>query len=82
MRHFSPDAPAWEWQTSSDVEVDDMPIARIRTRWLDDRRVELGSMDAGGGIGTPEICYLSADMPSGVWLRRAEIEVTKEPVLE
>ena len=81
-RHLSADAPAGEWQTSSDVEVDETPIGRIRTRRLDDGRVELGFMDAGGGIVTPEIRYLSADMPSGVWLRSAEIEVTKEPVLE
>ena len=45
---------------------------RVRTRWLDDGRVELGSMDTGGGTVTPEIRYLSADMPSGVWLRSAE----------
>ena len=81
MRHFSPDAPAREWQTSCDVEEDDMPIGRIRPRWLDDGRVELGYTDAGGGIVTPEIRHLSVDMPSGVWLRNAEIEVTKEPVL-
>ena len=81
-RHLSPDAPAGEWQTSSDVEVDETPIGRIRTRRLDDGRVELGFLDAGGGIVTPEIRYLSADMPSGVWLRSAEVEVTKEPVLE
>ena len=72
MRQFSPDAPAGEWQTNSDVEVDDVPIGRIRTRWLDDGRVELGSMDTGGGIVTLEIRYLSADMPFGVWLRSAE----------
>ncbi len=81
-RHLSPNAPAGEWQTSSDVDVDETPIGRIRTRRLEDGRVELGFMDAGGGIVTPEIRYLSADMPSGVWLRSAQIEVTKEPVLE
>lgn len=81
-RHLAADAPAGEWQTSSDVEVDETPIGRIRTRRLDDGRVELGFMDAAGGIVTPEIRYLSADMPSGVWLRSAQIEVTKEPVLE
>ena len=31
-----------------------MPIGRIQTRWLDDGRVELGSMDAGGRIVTPK----------------------------
>ena len=76
-RHLTPDAPAGEWQTSSDVEVDETPIGRIRTRRLDDGRVELGFMDTAGGIVTPEIRYLSADMPSGVWLRSAQIEVHK-----
>ena len=59
-----------------------MPIGGIQTRWLDYGRVELGSMDAGGEFVTPEIRYLSADMPSGFLPRSAEIEVTKEPVLE
>ena len=62
--------------------MDDLPIEGVQTRWLDDGRVELGSMDAGGGIVTLELRHLSADMPSGVRLRNAEIEVTKEPVLE
>ena len=30
-----------------------MPIGGIQIRWLDDGRVELGSMDAGVGIVTP-----------------------------
>ena len=30
--------------------MDDLPIGGVQTRWLDDGRVELGSMDAGGGI--------------------------------
>ena len=37
-----------------------MPIGGIQTRWLDEGRVELDSMDAGGGIATPEICHLPA----------------------
>ena len=63
--------------------MDDTPIGGIQTRRLDDGRAELGSMDADGGIVTPELRHLSADMdmPSVVWLRSAEIEVTKEPVL-
>ena len=59
-----------------------MLIGRIRTLWLGDGRVEPGFMDADGGIVTPEIRYLSSDMLFEVWLHSAEIEVTKDPVLE
>ena len=59
-----------------------MPIGGIQIRWPDDGRVELGSMDAVGGIDTPELRHLSADITSEVWLRSAGIEVTKELVLE
>ena len=81
-RHLSPDASPGKWRISSDVEVDGRPIGRIRTRRLDDGRVELGFMDAAGGTITPDIRYLSADIPAGVWLRSGEIEVTREPMLE
>ena len=81
-RYLSSDASPGMWQVSSDVEVDGDPIGRIRTRWLDDGRVELGFMDAVGGTITPDIRYLSADIPAGVWLRSGEIEVTRQPVLE
>ena len=50
-----------------------MPIGGIQTCWLDYGRMELGSMDPGGGFVTPEIRHLSADMPSGAWLGSAEI---------
>ncbi len=81
-RHLSSEAPAEVWQISSDVEVDGNPIGRVRSRRLDDGRVEFGFMDAVGETITPEIRYLSTDIPAGVWLRSAEIEVTREPVLE
>ena len=70
------------WQISSDVEVDGNPIGRVRSRRLDDGRVEIGFMDAVGETIIPEIRYLSTDIPAGVWLRSAEIEVTREPILE
>ena len=81
-RYLSSDAPPGKWRISSDVEVDGHAIGRIRSRRLDDGRVELGFMDAAGGIITPDIRYLSADVPVGVWLRSGEIEVTQEPMLE
>ena len=81
-RHLSSDAPPGQWRISSDVEVDGHAIGRIRSRRLDDGRVELGFMDAAGGTITPDIRYLSADIPAGVWLRSGEIEVTQEPMLE
>ena len=81
-RHLSPDAPPDVWQISSDVEVNGAPIGRVRSRRLDDGRVEIGFMDAVGETITPDIRYLSTDIPAGVWLRSAEIEVKREPVLE
>ena len=81
-RYLSSDAPPGKWRISSDVEVDGHAIGRIRSRRLDDGRVELGFMDAAGGTITPDIRYLSADVPAGVWLRSGEIEVTQEPMLE
>ena len=39
-------------------------------------------MDAAGGTISPDIRYLPADIPTGVWLRSGEIEVTQEPILE
>ena len=81
-RYLSSDAPLGQWRISSDVEVDGHPIGKIRSRRLDDGRVELGFMDAVGETITPDIRYLSADIPVGVWMRSGEIEVTQQPMLE
>ncbi len=81
-RHLSADSPAGVWQISSDIEVNENPIGRVRSRRLDDGRVEIGFMDATGEEIVPEIRYLSTNIPAGVWLRSAEIEVTREPILE
>ena len=81
-RHLSSKDPPRVWRISSDVEVDGYPVGKVRSRRLDDGRVELGFIDAAGQTITPDIRYLSADIPAGVWLRSGEIEVTRQPTLE
>ena len=81
-RYLSSSDPSGIWRISSDVELDGYPIGKVRSRWLDDGRVELGFIDAAGGTITPDIRYLSASIPVEVWLRSGEIEVTRAPILE
>ena len=69
------DAAVDRWMVSSAVEVDGNPIGQIRTRRLADGRVELGFRNADGDPIAPDIRYLPADIPVGVWLRSSEIEV-------
>ena len=80
-RYLSTGAPTDQWQTSSNVEADGNLLGSIRSRLLNDGRVELGFIDAAGGTISPDIRYLSANIPAGVWLRSAEFEVVPEPVL-
>ena len=75
VRYLAADAPVDEWRLSSEVEVDGGSIGRIRTRRLEDGRVELAFQTANGDVVTPEIRYMPSDMPVGVWLRTGEIEV-------
>ena len=77
LRHLPADAPADQWLLSSDVEIDDTAIGQIRTRRLDDGRVEIGFQAADGQTITPDIRYLPSDIPTGVWLRTSEIEVPR-----
>ena len=63
------------WQMTGDVEVDDTAIGRIRGRRLDGGRFEMGFVGADGEAITPDIAYLPADAPTGVWFRSSEIEV-------
>ena len=81
-RYLSTDAPVGEWQISSDVEVGGSPIGKIRTRLLADGRIELGFLAADGEVIRPDIRYLPASMPDGVWLRSGEFEVSPIAVLE
>ena len=75
VRYLAADAPVGEWRLSSEVEVDEGSIGRIRTRRLEDGRVELAFQTANGEVITPDIRYMPGDMPTGVWLRTGEIEV-------
>ena len=81
-RHLPADTVVDEWRVSSDVELEENPIGRIRARRLDDGRVELGFLRADGEQVLPEIRYLPADIPAGVWSRSGEIEVPEAAVLE
>ncbi|MDE2801310.1 MAG: hypothetical protein OXK21_00320, partial [Chloroflexota bacterium] len=81
-RHLPADAPLDEWRISTDVEVDGQPIGKIRSRRLADGRMELGFLGADGQSVVPDIRYLPADMPSGVWLRSGEFAVPLVGVLE
>ncbi len=81
-RYLSSGAAPGTWRISSDVEVDGDAIGRIRSRRLDDGRVELGFAGATGETIAPDIRYLPADMPVGIWLRSAEIEVARQPAPE
>ncbi len=76
-RYLYPSDPTGVWRASSDVEVDGNAIGMVRSRRLDDGRIELGFVEAAGETVTPAIRYLSADVPAGVWLRSTEIEVAR-----
>ena len=61
------------WRSSSDVEVGGVVLGQIYARRLDDGRTELSFVDATGEMITPDLRYLAADIPAGVWLRSGEI---------
>ena len=75
VRYLAADAPVDEWRLSSEVEVDEGSIGRVRSRRLEDGRVELAFQTANGEVITPDIRYMPSNMPVGVWLRTGEIEV-------
>lgn len=79
VRFLPADAPVGEWQASSDIKVDGAPIGKVRSRRLADGRVELGFQSAVGEEIAPDIRYLPADLPAGVWLRSGTIEVPPAP---
>ena len=72
------------WYVSSDVEVGGSSIGQIRSRRLADGRIEMGFRAANGEAFSPDILFLPAERPEGVWFRSGEIEVppTPEPVAE
>ena len=75
VRYLRADAPAGEWRETSDVELGDDVLGRVRARRLADGRIEMGFV-AGGEEQQLDIRYLPADLPEGVWFRSSEIEVT------
>lgn len=81
VRYLAANAPVGVWHTSSDVELDESPIGKIRTRRLADGRVELGFVNTGGEVITPDVRFLSTDLAAGVWIRSSEIEVPAEMTL-
>ncbi len=82
VRYLSADASVGIWHTSSVVELDEELIGKIRTRRLDDGRLEVGFVNTGGHVTLPDIRYLPSEMPQGVWIRSGLIEVPAETTLE
>ena len=74
-RFLREDGPTGRWQVSGDVEVRGDSIGRIRARRVGDGRTELGFIGIDGDAIIPDIRYLPADPPVGVWFRSSEIEV-------
>ena len=81
-RFLPADAPVGKWRVSRDVEVDDSPIGRIRTRRRGKGRIEMGFISADGKKIVPDIAYLPAELPEGVWLRSSEISVPRAAVMD
>ena len=75
VRYLRADAPAGEWRETSDVLLGDDVLGRVRARRLADGRIEMGFVAAGEEI-LPDVRYLPADRPEGIWFRGGEIEVT------
>ena len=80
-RFLPADAPAGTWRLSGEVRVWPVPIGKIRARHLADGRVEMGFLSADGREITPDIAYLPADAPEGVWFRSSEIAVPVAPMM-
>ncbi len=75
-RRFLPAEAGSEWALSSDVETRSGDLGVIRARHLFDGRVELGFRDAEGNMLTPDIRFLPADAPVGVWVRSSLVTAT------
>jgi hypothetical protein len=75
VRYLRADAPAGAWRFTSEVQVGEDLVGTIRARRLADGRIEMG-FAAGGEEILPDIRYLPAGLPEGLWFRSGEIEVT------
>ena len=72
--------PNGRWLASSDAASDGNSLGTIRSRTLDDGRIELGFRDPSGEVITPEIRFLPAALPVGIWLRSSEIRVLPQAI--
>lgn len=81
-RFLPADAPVGSWRVSGDVEVQGSVIGNIRARHVAGGRSEVGFIGADGEAITPDIAFLPADAPVGVWFRSSEIEVPAVMALE
>ena len=73
-RFLDSDAEVDRWKISTMIEAEDgQAIGRIRARRLADGRIELGFRDANGIAIAPDIRYVPAELPPGVWLRSSQI---------
>ena len=76
VRYLRADAPAGAWRESSDVELGDEVLGRVRARRLADGRIEMVFV-ARREQHQLLVRYLPADLPEGVWFRSGEIEVSE-----
>ena len=78
-RFLDEDAEINRWKISTMIEAEDgQAIGRIRARRLADGRIELGFRDANGIAIAPDILYVPAELPPGVWLRSSQIVAPAE----
>ena len=82
QRFLGTDARTAIWHITSDVEVGGSSIGLVRARRLADGRIQLGFRDTDGVNITPDVRFLPADLPVGVWLRSSAIEVPRPAATE
>ncbi|MDE0189198.1 MAG: PPC domain-containing protein [bacterium] len=82
QRFLPLDTPAGTWHVSGDVEVRDGSIGKVRARLIAGGRTEVGFVGADGETITPDLRYLPADLPVGVWFRSSEIEVPAAKLMD
>ncbi len=75
QRFLGVDTPVGSWHVSGDVEVGAVSIGKVRARHVAGGRTEVGFVGADGEAITPNLRYLPADLPVGVWFHSSEIEV-------
>ena len=74
MRFLPAETTVGMWYVSSDVEVGGGPIGQVRARRLADGRIEMGFRTADGATISPDILFLPAELPEGIWFRSSGIE--------